>query len=191
MNVLVLGGTRSGKSLVAEQIAAARAGDLPVTYAATLVPDPTDGDIAQRLLSHQERRPANWRTIECLAPTDLIDALLGAPSPVIVDSLGSWLGSAVPWNDSKEQIGIAVDELSRRLVDTLRHRKRTGATTVLVSDEVGLSVHPPTQVGRLFADALGTLNRRTAEVCDDVLLVVAGRVALLETFDAQRWSDSR
>jgi nicotinate-nucleotide--dimethylbenzimidazole phosphoribosyltransferase len=51
--------------------------------------------------------------------------------------------------------------------------------TIIVSDEVGLSVHPETRIGREFRDALGTLNQSIAAVCDDVLFVVAGRVISL------------
>jgi len=52
-----------------------------------------------------------------------------------------------------------------------------------VSEEVGLSVHPPTDAGRRFVDALGELNQAVAAVADDVLLVVAGRVLPLERWE--------
>jgi adenosylcobinamide kinase/adenosylcobinamide-phosphate guanylyltransferase len=45
---------------------------------------------------------------------------------------------------------------------------------VLVSAEVGLGVVPATRSGRLFRDELGALNARLAQVCDEVLLLVAG-----------------
>ncbi len=51
---------------------------------------------------------------------------------------------------------------------------------MVVSDEVGLGVHPTTEVGRRFADALGALNRAVADEADRVLLVVAGRVMALD-----------
>ena len=44
-----------------------------------------------------------------------------------------------------------------------------------------MGVHPETEVGRRFRDALGEVNRRVAARADRVLLVVAGRtVELLE-----------
>ena len=52
--------------------------------------------------------------------------------------------------------------------------------TVVVSDEVGLGVHPPTAVGLAFRDVLGLTNERIAAVADDVLLVVAGRALRLD-----------
>ena len=48
--------------------------------------------------------------------------------------------------------------------------------TVVVSEEVGLAVHPDQEIARRFVDALGWLNQAVAEAADEVLLVVAGRV---------------
>ena len=62
MNTLVLGGARSGKSLVAERLASR--GTASVTYVATVrVGD--DADLAVRVEQHRARRPADWVTIEC------------------------------------------------------------------------------------------------------------------------------
>ena len=54
------------------------------------------------------------------------------------------------------------------------------ADTVVVSEEVGLGVHPATEDGRRFRDALGTLNQSVAAVADEVLFVVAGRTLRLD-----------
>jgi len=50
----------------------------------------------------------------------------------------------------------------------------------VVSEEVGLGVHPATEDGRRFRDALGELNQSVAAVADEVLLVVAGRTLRLD-----------
>ena len=52
--------------------------------------------------------------------------------------------------------------------------------TVVVSEEVGLGVHPSTAAGQQFRDALGELNQAVAGVADEVVLVVAGRALRLE-----------
>ena len=154
---LVLGGARSGKSEWAERLAGAL--PQPVTYVATATP--SDPDFAARIEAHRERRPAAWSTVE--AGTDLLGVLARLEGTVLVDALGTWL-AAVP--------DFAVD--APGLCAVLRARKAK-AQTVIVSDEVGLGVHPYTAEGGRFRDALGTLNRAVADVADEVVLVVAGR----------------
>jgi adenosylcobinamide kinase / adenosylcobinamide-phosphate guanylyltransferase len=161
---LVLGGTRSGKSEVAEALVADRPG--PVTYVAT--GQVTDDDMAARIAAHRARRPAAWTTVE--AGNDLAGALTGLEGHVLVDSLGTWVAG---------HANLAPD--AEELCAALRTRAVAGAgDTVVVSEEVGLGVHPPTEVGRKFADALGELNRVVADEADRVLLVVAGRVLPLD-----------
>ena len=50
----------------------------------------------------------------------------------------------------------------------------------MVSEEVGLGVHPSSEAGRRFRDALGILNQAVSAVADQALLVVAGRALGLE-----------
>ena len=162
MIVLVLGGARSGKSVVGERLAAELAGEGPVTVLATAVVG--DDDMAARVAAHRARRPRHWATVE--TGPDLVDALGMASGPVLVDALGTWLAGAP---------GLTVDAAA--VCDALV--TRTGPT-VVVSDEVGLGVHPTTDAGRRFRDALGELNAAVARVADEVLLVVAGRALRLE-----------
>ena len=156
MIVLVLGGTRSGKSEVAERVAAML--PQPVTYVATASVD-GDPDFARRVAAHRARRPATWRTVD--APENLEHCVREISGTVLVDSTGTWIAST-------PDFGVDVDALRDACLE------RSG-DTVIVGEEVGLAVHPPTEVGRRFADALGNCNRRLADVADRVLLVVAGR----------------
>ena len=50
------------------------------------------------------------------------------------------------------------------------------ADAVVVTNEVGLGVVPAHRSGMLFRDQLGIVNQRVAAVCDEVHLVIAGRV---------------
>jgi adenosylcobinamide kinase/adenosylcobinamide-phosphate guanylyltransferase len=159
--VLVLGGARSGKSEIAERLL----GDGAATYIATgPAPDAAvDPSWAERVERHRARRLESWQTVEVRA--DLPAVLRSTGGAVLVDSLGTWVADAD---------GFSVDVVG--LCDALTDRR---GRTVLVSDEVGLGVHPPTEVGVAFRDALGDLNRAVAAVADEVLLVVAGRVLTL------------
>jgi adenosylcobinamide kinase/adenosylcobinamide-phosphate guanylyltransferase len=162
---VVLGGTRSGKSEIAERLAATL--PAPITYVATAsVGD--DDDLQARVAQHRARRPADWRTIE--AGAELPTVLAGLHGTAIVDSVGTWI-AGVP------EFAVDIDALC----DACRTRE---GDTVVVAEEVGLAVHPPTDVGRRFADVIGDCNRRLATIADRVLLVVAGRCIELEPFES-------
>jgi len=86
MITLVLGGARSGKSAVAERLAA-RMG-ATVTYVATMQLG-DDPELAERVAEHRARRPSNWRTEE--AGPNLPSLLRRLEGPAIVDALGGWV----------------------------------------------------------------------------------------------------
>lgn len=167
---LVLGGARSGKSDVAERLAL----DLgpSVTYVATAEVADGDAEWAERVRRHRERRPERWATVE-VSPADELAAILRSiTGPALVDSLGTWVAGLPEFGDDATTVGFC-----RALTD----RRASGDPTIVVSDEVGLGVHPSTHEGRLFRDALGVVNREVATVADSVVLVVAGRVLALGT----------
>ena len=162
MLTLVLGGARSGKSAIAERLTATI--PAPVTYLATAIADPSDDDFLARIERHRSLRPAGWETIEC--GTDLAAALTATSGSVLVEALTTWVAV-------HEGAAPDVDGLLRAL------RDRDG-DTVLVSDEVGLGVHPSSEVGRRYREVLGEVNLAVSEAADQVLLVIAGRVLPLE-----------
>jgi adenosyl cobinamide kinase/adenosyl cobinamide phosphate guanylyltransferase len=160
---LVLGGARSGKSAEAERLVSALAGGGSVTYVATALLDVDDPSLAARVAAHRARRPASWTTVD--AGDDLAGVLRAHPGAVLLDAVGPWVAAHHP-------AAPDVDGLVAALVE------RRGPT-VVVSDEVGLAVHPATEAGRWFVDVMGTANQAIAAVADDVRLVVAGRVLVL------------
>lgn len=166
MITLVIGGTRSGKSAIAEDLA--RRTGAPVTYLATAVVDAGDESMAERVRIHRVRRPQSWTTYEATG-AGLAPIIARSNGMVLLDSLTTWVASAPDF---------AVDVTS--LLAALRVSM---ADVVIVTDEVGLGVSPSTSVGNQFRDALGTVNAAVAEVADEVLFVIAGR-----TLPLDRWT---
>lgn len=168
--VLVLGGARSGKSEVGERLVAAVSSAAPVTYIATgqIATATADPAWAARVAAHRARRPSPWETVEVGAGGDLAAALGAATGVVLVDSLGTWLAGLPAFGGETD--------VAAPLLRAFDARRATGRPTVLVSEEVGLGVHPSSAAGQQFRDALGALNRTLADTADQVLLVVAGRV---------------
>lgn len=175
MRILVTGGVRSGKSTHAEGLI----GDEPATYvAAGPSPDAeSDADWTARIAAHRARRPAAWTTLET---TDLAAAFREAEHPVLVDCLGTWLTAVVDEAGAWEHDADRVHDLVLARADEVTEALRgCGQDVVVVTNEVGLGVVPEHRSGRLFRDLLGTLNQRVAAACDEVHLVVAGRVLRL------------
>ena len=170
MITFVLGGARSGKTALAERLALGHDGR--VLYLATGVA--TDEDMAARIDAHRAQRHPRFDTIE--AGSGLAQALACAPSQAaLVDSLGTWVAG-------HHDFAFDLPELLTAL------RLRT-APTVVVSDEVGLSVHAETALGCAFRDAVGTVNQAVAALADEAFLVVAGRVVPLAAPASLAWPD--
>jgi adenosyl cobinamide kinase/adenosyl cobinamide phosphate guanylyltransferase len=163
MLTLLIGGVRSGKSSLAVRMGERQSA--PVTFIATA--EPFDDDLAHRIQRHRAERPSHWTTVEC--PVHLAAAIVGVPAHhfLVVDCLTVWLG-----NLFAHEVIPAFDAV----VEALAHR--TG-DTVVVTNEVGMGVHPETALGRTYRDELGRLNQSIASLADTTLLMVAGRAVRL------------
>lgn len=174
MRILVTGGARSGKSRHAVELL----GDVAAaTFVAPGPPlDPDDPDWAQRIAHHRASRPSTWHTLETV---DITAALSCATGPVLVDCLATWVTSTVDaldlWQAPADEVRDAVDEHASRLCSALTGHEEV----VLVTNEVGSGVVPEHRSGSLFRDLLGSVNQAVAEACDEVHLVVCGRVLRL------------
>jgi adenosylcobinamide kinase/adenosylcobinamide-phosphate guanylyltransferase len=166
-HILILGGQRSGKSAFAEGLVA-KSGKLRV-YVATAAR--RDGEMAERIALHRARRGADWTVIE--EPLEL-PAMLGQVAEegtaVLVDCLTLWLSNLF---EAKRDI----EKETAALLATLSARK---GPVVLVSGEVGLGIVPMNELARAYADALGTLNQRVADMVGRVVLMAAGRPVLIK-----------
>lgn len=170
MAVLVTGGVRSGKSRYAESL-------LPpdgVTYLTPgYPPDGNDAEWSARVAAHRLRRPASWRTVETI---DIASAIRDASGPVLVDCLGTWLTRLLDswdaWEDSDAVIAVRLQPEVAALVAAV---SAYSGDLVLVTNEVGWGVVPEHRSGRIFADHLGRVNQQVAAVCEQVILMVAGR----------------
>jgi adenosylcobinamide kinase/adenosylcobinamide-phosphate guanylyltransferase len=169
--VLVLGGARSGKSRLAEELAG-RLGP-PVLYLATA--EVRDLEMAGRIAHHRERRPASWRTVE--APTGVGQALAreaGTGGVVLLDCLTLLISNLLgPLGEDPDE-AAAASLVERELDDLLAAHEEGQASLVIVSNEVGWGLVPPYPLGRVYRDLLGWAHQRLAARANRVYLVVAG-----------------
>ena len=163
---LLIGGARSGKSSMAVELGRRHVG--PVTVIATLVP--ADDELVARVTRHRTERPA-WPTIE--EPLDLVGALDRAEGLAIVDCLTLWVSNLMLRGDDDD----AIDDVAVVAADAAAQRAEP---TVVITNEVGLGVHPETQLGLRYRDVLGRVNQRFAARAETSLLLVAGRALTLK-----------
>jgi adenosylcobinamide kinase/adenosylcobinamide-phosphate guanylyltransferase len=169
--ILVLGGARSGKSRLAEQLAA-RLGKR-VAYLATA--EAADPEMAARIAHHRARRPASWQTVEApLRVGEALAHLAGQADVVLLDCL-TLLASNLLAPLGANPDPLEAEARLEREIDALLAAYEAGqASLVIVSNEVGWGLVPTWPLGRVYRDILGRAHQRLAARADRVLLVVAG-----------------
>ena len=127
---LILGGARSGKSRLAEQIAQDSA--LTVTYIATA--QAWDEEMQSRIEHHQQQRPSHWTVIE--EPIYLADQLLKndqANQCILVDCLTLWMTNLLLHENTELQLQECqkllniLPELQSKIIREIRQRKGLSA----------------------------------------------------------------
>ncbi|MFK4235243.1 bifunctional adenosylcobinamide kinase/adenosylcobinamide-phosphate guanylyltransferase [Pseudomonas guariconensis] len=169
MRNLILGGARSGKSRLAEQLA--QASGLPVTYIATS--EPLDGEMNERVQLHRQRRPVDWALIEePLALASVLRAEAAERRCLLVDCLTLWLTNLLMLDDDTR--------LAQERDALLECLETLPGTIILVSNETGLGVVPMGELTRRYVDQAGWLHQAVAERCERVVLTVAGLPLMLK-----------
>lgn len=181
---LILGGARSGKSTLAEHLAAEATS---VTYVATGRSQADDVEWAERVARHRERRPAHWDTVETI---DLVTTLAQADpgSTLLIDCLSLWLTGHLDAMGAWDRQGAGAEasvlaEVTALVDDLARAVENSRCDVIVVSNEAGMGIVPATPAGRLFRDLLGITNARIADAVDENTLVVAGRAVRLDDPD--------
>lgn len=170
MRQLILGGVRSGKSRLAETLATETG--LPVTYLATA--QIWDDEMAARIRQHQQYRPVHWTTVEipdASLPQQLAD-LMQQPGVILLDCLTLWLTQLLCAEPLNEASLARVDQVVAQLVDCVA--QDGPAELILVGNETGLGIMPVDRLSRIYGDKAGLLHQQLAQVCERVVLTVAG-----------------
>lgn len=169
---LVGGGTRSGKSRFAVELGR-RLGTRRAFIATATA---SDSEMRARIDRHKLDRGDAFDTVE--EPVALVEALtrLDTVDVVVVDCVTHWLSNLLVRKLPQEKILSEVD----KLVSVLEARR---FHAVLVTNEVGMSIHPPTELGRAFVELAGFSHQRLARAADDVYCAVLGMVTRLSPVD--------
>jgi adenosylcobinamide kinase/adenosylcobinamide-phosphate guanylyltransferase len=168
---LILGGARSGKSSYAQSLAEKTGKS--VTFIATA--EALDDEMSTRIQKHRAERPPDWETLEI--PLGISSHVEEIKTEVVILDCMTLLVSNILMQFVKDDL---VDEgpfeqAIKKEIDKLIASIRTGKQEwIIISNEVGLGLVPPYQMGRIYRDWLGWANQQLARAADKVTLMVAG-----------------
>ena len=168
---LILGGARSGKSSYAQSLA--EESGKTVTFLATA--QALDEEMSARIQKHRSARPIDWETLEI--PLDIASHVQQIKSDVVILDCITLLVSNLLMQFVKDDLvdeepfTMEVQKEVDQLIVKMRAQKQDW---IIVSNELGLGLVPPYQLGRIYRDWLGWANQRLAREADRVILIVAG-----------------
>lgn len=170
--VLILGGSRSGKSQFAENLATSYG--QRVLYLATAAI--YDSEMAARVQKHRERRSNLWETREETRQlVRVIEELNSNYDVVLLDCLTLWitnllLDEQIAWMSLQESEEHILNEINKLIEACLKKEVKI----IIVSNEVGLGIVPEHQLGRQFRDIAGYANQICAKYASKVYFIAAG-----------------
>ncbi|MDY6083851.1 MAG: bifunctional adenosylcobinamide kinase/adenosylcobinamide-phosphate guanylyltransferase [Dialister sp.] len=179
--ILVLGGARSGKSEFAEKLITKTAKG-SIGYIATS--QILDEEMKYRVILHQKRRPAEWKTYEIMHEAgDKIESILAGADSILFDCVTMYVNNMLMdhlTHASEETLGVSdlemlQNNLRRDLGKMFAHIKDCqGKTILFVSDELGMGIVPANAMSRVYRDLVGLANQYIAKWADKVYLSIAG-----------------
>ena len=168
--ILITGGSRSGKSALAQEIAERRDGSR--LFLATC--PVTDDEMAERIQRHiADRQSAGWNTVE-----EQIDEAgrLKTESGydvVLVDCLTLWINNLM-YEAHRNKLVIDEELVVDRTSELIMAARNYPGTIIFVTNEVGLGIVPDNKISRLYRDLIGRCNQHVAAAADQVYLVSCG-----------------
>lgn len=159
--VMITGGTRSGKSRFAQEMAL-KLSPNPVYLATSRI---WDEEHRARIQRHQADRGDEWTNIEeekQLSKHDFSGRV------VLVDCVTLWLTNY--FFDNQSNIDTSLEQAKAEFA-RLTYQD---ATFIFVTNEIGMGGHAANDLQRHFTDLQGWMNQHIAQMADEVYWMVSG-----------------
>jgi adenosylcobinamide kinase/adenosylcobinamide-phosphate guanylyltransferase len=175
--IFITGGARSGKSRFAEELLK---GQEAVLYIATGIG--FDAEMKDRISRHRSQRNPAWKTVECyrdIAGTlkehiaDRKYILLDCATIMVSNILV--LDAGLDWDKAcMAEVDEAEQKVRKEIVDFITAARDFNGEAIIVSNELGMGIVPPTPLGRHYRDIAGKVNQVLASEADEVYFMVSG-----------------
>lgn len=167
----ILGGARSGKSSYAQKLA--EESGKSVTFLATA--QALDGEMSARIQKHRRERPQHWQTLEI--PFRIASHVKEINSEIVILDCITLLVSNLEMQFVKDDLvdeTLFLQSVQKEIEDLVLEIRESDQHWIIISNEVGLGLVPPYQMGRVYRDWLGWANQTVAKEAENVLFMVAG-----------------
>ena len=144
--ITISGPIKSGKSQLAEYLIREQKS---ITYIATSKPRNNDPEWQRKIEIHRKRRPLSWKLIE--HPNDICNSIesIEQNGSILIDSLGGLVEQHLEKTEVQWQI------FQTNFINCLI---KNNLAIIIVSEEVGWGIVPPTPIGHLFRERLSNLS---------------------------------
>ena len=172
MNVFISGGVKSGKSSLAQRIAARLSAGGPKYYVATMIP--CDGEDLARVRRHVAGRAGlGFETLELGRRVERCLALAAPGATFLVDSVTALLLNEMY---PESHAGDADPAAAKRCADGLLKIVREAKNAVFVSDYIYSDAIKYDAFTEKYRADLAGIDRALAAACDTVLELCAGNI---------------
>jgi adenosylcobinamide kinase/adenosylcobinamide-phosphate guanylyltransferase len=160
--ILIGGGSRSGKSSHALELARARGPRLAFIATAQAF----DQEMVDRIRRHRAERDPSFETFEEPANVSTLIREIGPRfDAIVVDCLTLWLSNLMLAEG---------EDLDHAMDDLVNAAQASPASCILVTNEVGCGIVPENALARRFRDLAGTLNQRCGRAATEAYLMAFG-----------------
>lgn len=168
MKCLIIGGSKSGKSEIAEKISL-RLNSEKVIYVATM--RAYDDEDRERIEKHIKRRIGlKYETLEVERNLNKIVNDIGEEDTVLIDSITSLLTNEMFCR------GEIIKYSSKNILGGLEQVLYKAKNTLVVSDYIFNDAIKYDEITKGYQKELAIINRRLAEICDIVIECSFGNV---------------
>jgi adenosylcobinamide kinase/adenosylcobinamide-phosphate guanylyltransferase len=161
MIIFITGGARSGKSRYAQQ-RALQLSSQPVYVATARI---WDEDFRQRVDRHRSDRDERWTLLE---EEKHLSRLSLKGRTAVIDCVTLWINNF--FSDLKYDTEACL-AACRQEIDQLLLQD---AHLLIISNEIGMGLHPDTAAGRSFTDLQGWVNQYLAGLAEEVIFMISG-----------------
>jgi len=168
--ILITGGSRSGKSAFAQQLAEQQRGSRLFLATCPVM----DAEMAERVRRHiGDRHNKGWDTVEeHIQVADSIEAASGY-DVILVDCLTLWVNNLM-YDAHLKGLEMTEDIIADKAGEILCAAREQKGQVIIVTNEVGMGIVPDNREARLFRDLVGRSNQKIAAAADRVFMVSCG-----------------